>query len=225
MKPYIVCHMIASIDGRIDCDMTEKIETGDEYYEALNALDCPSMLMGRVTMEMHYALPQPFIAVDRTPINYESYFVATKTSNYCIAIDTMGKLQWDNNEFDGQHLLVITSQKCPKQYHNLLSEQGISWIATGENQINLPRAMHILNTEFGIERLAITGGGNINGAFLQAGLLDEISIMFAPGIDGRQNMTAVFDGIKCHENNPTKLSLQNLDRIGDTIWARYIIKD
>lgn len=35
MKPYIVCHMMASVDGRIDCAMTEQIESGDEYYEAL----------------------------------------------------------------------------------------------------------------------------------------------------------------------------------------------
>ena len=31
---------------RIDCDMTEQIEGGNEYYEALEALACPSMLMG-----------------------------------------------------------------------------------------------------------------------------------------------------------------------------------
>ena len=54
MRPYIICHMMSLIDGRIDCDVTEQIETGDEYYEALNKLECPSMLMGRVTMEMHY---------------------------------------------------------------------------------------------------------------------------------------------------------------------------
>lgn len=35
MRPYIICHMIASVDGRIDCDMTEQIEGGNEYYEAL----------------------------------------------------------------------------------------------------------------------------------------------------------------------------------------------
>ena len=33
MKPYIVCHMIQSIDGRIACDMVDKI-IGDEYYTA-----------------------------------------------------------------------------------------------------------------------------------------------------------------------------------------------
>ena len=62
MRPYIICHMMSLLDGRIDCDVTEQIESGDEYYDALNQLDCPSTLMGRETMQMHYALPEPFVA-------------------------------------------------------------------------------------------------------------------------------------------------------------------
>lgn len=54
-RPYIICHMIESLDGRIDCGMTEKIEPGDEYYMALDALGCDSMLSGKVTSVMHYA--------------------------------------------------------------------------------------------------------------------------------------------------------------------------
>ena len=41
MKPYVICHMVASIDGRIDCSMVDKI-SGEEYYTALEQLDCPS---------------------------------------------------------------------------------------------------------------------------------------------------------------------------------------
>lgn len=52
MKPYIISHMVASIDGRIDCSMVDKI-SGDEYYTALEQLGCPSLLEGRVTLE-HY---------------------------------------------------------------------------------------------------------------------------------------------------------------------------
>ena len=74
--------MIASVDGRIDCDMTEQIEGGNEYYEALEALDCPSMLMGRVTMQMHYALPEPFVAEDSTPIGTEAFHVVRKAQGY-----------------------------------------------------------------------------------------------------------------------------------------------
>ena len=70
------------LDGRIDCDVTEKIETGDEYYDALNQLDCSSTLMGRVTMEMHYALPEAFVAEDKAPIGEECFNIAIQTKGY-----------------------------------------------------------------------------------------------------------------------------------------------
>ena len=177
MKPYTICHMIASVDGRIDCDMTEQIEGGNEYYEALESLACPSMLMGRVTMQMHYALAEPFITANTTPIGCEAFHIARKAAAYCVGVDTHGILQWGESEFDGQALLVITDEQCPKAYHDRLTEQGISWIATGKNGINLARAMELLAEKFGVERLAITGGGHINGAFLEAELLDEVSFM------------------------------------------------
>lgn len=225
MKPYIICHMIASVDGRIDCYMTEQIEGGNEYYEALEALACPSMLMGRVTMQMHYALAEPFMPHDTTPIGCEMFHIARKADAYCIGIDTRGKLQWGANEFDGQALLIITDEECPKAYHDRLTEQGISWIAVGKNGINIARAMELLAEEFGVERLAVTGGGHINGAFLEAGLLDEVSFMVAPGIDGRDGMVAVFDGINDKNRPATRLRLESVRQLGETVWMRYKFKN
>lgn len=215
--------MIASVDGRIDCEMTEQIEGGNEYYEALEALDCPSMLMGRVTMQMHYAMSEPFEPSESTPIGHEAFFVARRSSAYCVATDTRGRLQWGTNEFDARPLLVVTSEDAPRAYHDRLTRQGISWIAVGKGSIDLARAMEILAEEFSIERLAVTGGGNINAAFLEAGLLDEVSFMVAPGIDARAGMTAVFDGIKDKERKPTPLRLKSVEQMGETVWIRYNI--
>lgn len=220
MRPYIICHMMSLLDGRIDCDVTEQIEDGNEYYDALYKLDCSSTLMGRVTMQMHYALPEPFVAEDKSPIGDERHHVAIATKGYLVAIDTMGKLCWSQNQFDGMPLLVITSEECPKEYHVTLTEQNISWIATGKSCIDLSRAMELLYKEFGVERLSVTGGGNINAAFLKAGLLDEVSMMWCPGIDGRKGMAAVFDGLEAN-TPPVKLKLINVERVGETIWARY----
>lgn len=210
------------LDGRIDCDVTEQIETGNEYYDALNLLECPSMLMGRVTMQMHYASAEPFSAEDVTPIGSEGFYRAIRTKGYLVAIDTMGKLSWPQNKFDGLPLLVITSEDCSKEYLDTLTRQYISWIAVGKNEIDLVRAMEILREEFDVERLSVTGGGNINAAFLKAGLLDEVSMMWCPGIDGRKGMTAAFDGLPS-DYHPTKLQLQSVERLGQTIWARYTI--
>ena len=210
------------LDGRIDCDVTEQIESGNEYYDALNQLNCPSTLMGRVTMQMHYALPEPFIAEDKTPIGNERHHVAIATKGYLVAIDTMGKLSWPQNQFDGMPLLVITSEDCPKAYHDTLTKQHISWVATGKDRIDLPRAMEILHKEFNVERLSVTGGGNINAAFLKEGLLDEVSMMWCPGIDGRKGMAAAFDGLDA-DFPPTKLKLASVEKLGETIWAKYLL--
>lgn len=212
--------MMSLLDGHIDCDVTEQIEGGDEYYEALGLLDCPSTLMGRVTMQMHYALPEPFAAEDKSPIGDEQYHVAIEAKGYIVAIDTMGKLRWPQNQFDGMPLLVVTSEDCPKEYHDTLTRQHISWVATGKDGIDLPKAMEILYEEFGVERLSVTGGGNINGAFLKAGLLDEVSMMWCPGIDGRKGMAAAFDGLDA-DIAPAKLQLMSVERMGETIWAKY----
>mgnify|MGYP002892971961 CR=1 FL=1 len=102
---------------------------------------------------------------------------------------------------------------------------GISWIAAGAERIDLPQAMELLHEHFGVERLAIVGGGHICGSFLEAGLIDEVSIMVAPGIDGRKGQTAVFDGISRMECNPYKLKLESVEQWEtDIVWLRYKVK-
>jgi 2,5-diamino-6-(ribosylamino)-4(3H)-pyrimidinone 5'-phosphate reductase len=222
MKPYIICHMMASVDGRIDCAMTEQLDSSDSYYEALDQLDCPTTIEGRVTMQMHYALPEPFVAASKVPVGHTAFRkAASGNPGYDVAIDTHGKLRWPSSELNGRPLLVIACEDCAKEYFDTLDAQGISWIAVGKGRIDLAKAMNMLWVEFGVERIALVGGGHINGAFLAAGLIDEVSLIVGPGIDGRKGMAAVFDGIDDPDRPATLLRLQTIDRLGDTVWMRY----
>ena len=114
MKPYIISHMMESVDGRIDCDMTEQIDPSNSYYDALDKLNCPSSLMGRVTMQMHYAESEPFEAADNTPIGQRAVHKAQAAEGYIIAMDTQGKLRWGASTYDDKPLLVITSELVRK---------------------------------------------------------------------------------------------------------------
>ncbi len=222
MKPYIVCHMMSSLDGRIDCAMTEQLGSSSPYYETLASFNCKSMLMGRVTMQMHYAMQEPYSAVDPMPVGKTEIFKARDADSFLIAVDTMGKLSWDKNEFDGQQLLVVVSELCPKEYVDYLKAKHISYIACGKNKIDLKEACELLNQEFHIDRLLLTGGGNINGAFLQEGLIDELSVIIGPGIDGRAGMAAMFDGILDSERSATLCNLESVQRLEhDMVWLKY----
>lgn len=211
-----------SVDGRIDCAMTEKIDNTDNYYQALDSLKFDATLEGRVSRQMHYALPEPFKAKDAAPIGEEKYHIAHKADYYDIAIDTHGSLMWPKNA-SSDNLLVITDEACPREYHHYLAANGISWIACGKKGIDLHKAMEILGEKFGVKRLGVVGGGHINGAFLQAGLLDEVSIIIGGGIDGRAGMAAAFDGIKQAGYPPTLLTLNEVERMGNTVWLRYTV--
>lgn len=213
--------MVASIDGRIDCSMVDKI-SGEEYYTALEQLDCPSLLEGRVTMEHYNAAKEPFVPTEYEPVGQPSVYIAEESDAYMVSVDTLGHLRWNSNSIDDVPLVCIVSERVSKEYLEMLRKQGISWIAVGNENIDLDTAMNILYEQFHVKRLALLGGGHINGGFLQAGLIDEVSLLVAPGIDGRKNGTAVFDGIVGMENLPIHLHLTGLERLGnDVIWLRY----
>ena len=222
MKPYIISHMMISVDGRIDCPMVGQLST-DEYYVALEKLGPCSKLSGRVTT----ALECTAVKEETTPetgnaVGRESVHVARQSDEYTIVVDTHGKLRWQADEADGHPILWIVSEQVSETYLETLRSQGISWIVNGKERINLSKAMEVLYEHFGVRRLAIVGGGHICGGFLEAGLIDEVSIMVAPGIDGREGQTAVFDGITRQECNPFRLKLESVEQWDSGIvWLRY----
>ncbi len=59
-KPYIICHMMTSLDGRIDCAMTSKLRGVNDYYTTLDEIDVPTTVSGRVTAELELAEPGKF---------------------------------------------------------------------------------------------------------------------------------------------------------------------
>ncbi len=193
-KPYIICYMMMSIDGRIDCAMTEKLP-GDEYYKILDSFKAPSSLYGRVTAELEMALPGKFSSKANSQLNKEEFYKAISSDGYEIIVDSHGTLLWEDQINKEKPLLIITTEKVNKEYLNYLNEKHVSWIACGKDKINLKRACAILKEEFNVDRMVVLGGGHINGSFLEADLLDEISVLIGSGVDGREGMCAIFDGL------------------------------
>ena len=56
----------------------------------------------------------------------------------------------------------------------------------------------------GIRTLLLEGGGQINGAFLQADLVDEVSLLLVRGIDGRSDIPTVFYGVNLTTNTAVR---------------------
>lgn len=194
-KPYIVCHMMTSVDGRIDCAMTEHLPGVQEYYETLDSLDAPNRVSGRVTAQLEMALSGEFHSDKSSTLGEEKISKATDADGYEIVMDTKGTLLRNDDLGSERPLLIVTSENVSCEYLGYLDGRHISWIACGKDRIDLKRVCEILSESFGVKRMAVVGEGHINSAFLAAKLLDEVSVLIGAGIDGRGGMGAVFDGL------------------------------
>jgi riboflavin biosynthesis pyrimidine reductase len=90
-------------------------------------------------------------------------------------------------------------------------------------------ALEILNRELGLERLLLKGVGGSNGAFLRAGLIDEISLAICPAVDGSKGAPCIFDssdrdaGIAAPIRSTTLTSCEVLE--GGAVWLRYRLQN
>ena len=122
----------------------------------------------------------------------------------------------------------MSEQVSDAHLAGLRSEQ-VSYIFAGKHEIDLGLALEILNRELGIKRLLLEGGGGSNGAFLRAGLVDEISLAILPAVDGAKGAPSVFDssdkdaGVPAPIESMTLQSSQVLD--GGAVWLRYQLRN
>lgn len=192
-------------------------------YTALESFGKSSKLTGRVTAALECSAVASEVEPAGSSVGKEAFHKAVDSDEYTIVVDTHGRLQIASAMADGYPLLVIMSEDVPGSHLAALREKNVSYIVTGKGKIDLARAMEILGEQFGVQKVVIVGGGNINGGFLEAGLIDEVSVMIAPGIDGRHGMTAVFDGCKWVVDSPYRLKLKSVEQVpgAETVWIRY----
>lgn len=214
--------MMASLDGRIDCDMTEQIGS-DGYYKSLEALNIDAGLEGKGTAVKHYAEPGVFKTESSRAVGVTSFYRAHGGNHWDIIADTHGTLRYP--ESDTKDRLVLMSEDASKEYLEYLKERNISYIAVGKGQIDLAKSLEILYKEFDIRRLGILGGGHINAGFLQTDLIDEVSMLYGAAIDGREGFACAFDGVPADHIHPWLLKLTSVQKMDDdSVWLRYSTK-
>ena len=62
----------------------------------------------------------------------------------------------------------------------------------------------------------LEGGGRINGGMLRAGLIDEVSVLVAPVVDGRIGTPALFD-VDADDVTPHRLALEAVEQRADDV--------
>jgi 2,5-diamino-6-(ribosylamino)-4(3H)-pyrimidinone 5'-phosphate reductase len=82
-----------------------------------------------------------------------------------------------------------------------------------------------MRTKLGVKTLVTTAGGKLGGAFLRAGLVDEVSIILNPQLYGGLETPALFDSPDLRDDEwPTRLRLVTAQvYAAGNLWLRYEI--
>ncbi len=228
MKPYVICHMIASVDGRIVTSGWNLSPEGRTEYERTAATyGANAWMCGRVTMAAFAKGTAP-IARPETALPAKVDFVAPQQStSYAIALDPLGKLYWHTNAIDGDHIITVLTEQVSPEYLAFLQAQGVSYLFAGAQTIDLPTVLDKLATKFAMKTLLLEGGGKINGSLLQTGLIDELSLLVAPIADGSNGTPTLFDTLSnaASLHSAVRLRLHAVEQRADGIvWLRYQCK-
>jgi 2,5-diamino-6-(ribosylamino)-4(3H)-pyrimidinone 5'-phosphate reductase len=196
MKPYVICHMCTTIDGKILVDRWGKLpgpKGGARLFETTAAsFSIGAWLVGTTTMK-EFAGRNVKLPRSKKPVVRRDYIANKNAKRLAIGADGRGVLRFQDNEVDGDHVVLLVTNDVGDDYLAHLQSAGVSYLFCGRKNVNLHVALHKLGNNFHLRKLMLQGGGKFNGAMLHAGLIDEISHVTVPVADGGVGISSFFD--------------------------------
>ena len=229
MKPYVICLMACSVDGRtLPSRWRPKGAAGDVFERVHDQLAGDAWLIGRVTGQ-EFAKGKLYPASAKEVFPRAPWFARRDAKAYGVVLDAHGKIAWGRSDIGGDPIVVVLAEAVSDAHLAGLRSEGVSYIFGGKSQLDLAMTLDILNRELGVKRLLLEGGGGANGAFLRAGLIDEFNLIICPAVDGAKGAPSVFDSTEIEADQRAPVTAMSLDSSeameGGAVLLRYRIEN
>jgi 2,5-diamino-6-(ribosylamino)-4(3H)-pyrimidinone 5'-phosphate reductase len=196
MRPYVICHMCTTIDGKILVDRWGSLPSGQSggslFEKTAASFGIHAWLVGTHTMKEFAAKSRPLKRA-RHSVPAGDYLGDPNARRFAIGSDSNGILRFSKNTVDGDHVVLLVTSRVSNDYLAHLRSVKVSYLICGRKHLNLTSALAKIRSRLGLRRLMLEGGGTFNGAMLRAGLIDEISQVMVPVVDGGRDVTSVFE--------------------------------
>ena len=230
MLPKVICHIMSSVDGRLlpgrwtaPFDGTNPSELFKEYAAIGKSLDTDAWMFGKATTRE--AFPYKFMPKSEPIGKSGKVFVGNRTSSRLfITIDPDADIFFTSDRLRGDNILVVLGINASTDYLSALEEKGISYLVV-DDVCNLRNVLTLVKHYFNVEIISLQGGGIIDGAMLAQCLIDELSLVIYPGIDGLSTAPSIFEYIGQPDNLPAKGQALQLISVEQKphgiVWIRY----
>ena len=230
--PYVICHMCSTVDGKQITTRFSLSYNGKKANEIIAPYgQISANYKANVVMYGRNTVEEGFF---KTKYDYQNHKPAAKheffkgeliTPRYALLADPEGALVYDKNQIRDQDIIVMLGEGVSEEYMAALREKNISYVFAGKDGYDVGVAFKTLKKEFGVERIIVQGGGTLNGAILKQGLINEISILYAPSIDGLAGVPSIYNYIGEKDELPQEgqalqlLGVQTFEE--GAVWIHY----
>ncbi len=227
MKPYVICHMVCSVDGRILGQRWKSGGSAKVFEDTAATIDSQGWIVGRKTMAEFCSKKPRRKRRGHFNVPKTDYVAPHTQKTFAVGLDPSGKLHWETGNVDTEHAIMVVTEKVTTDYLDHLRKAGVSYIFGGTSALDLGKVLQKLHKLFGVTRITVQGGGSNNGSFLNEGLIDELSLVVMPFADGAAGTQSVFD-IKASGKRKLSHRLKLISHEvyqSQHIWLKYAVLD
>ena len=204
-RPYVICHMLQSIDGKIAGGFfreKQTLELAKIYNDISKDYNGDAIIYGTTNAKEMFSSSKTAPVLNQKPIQKMDYIYKDDKNKWIVVIDPQGQISFNqsvyqNPRFKDKNLIVILTENISSQYLETLKSLNISYLFTGKDEIDLRLALEKLYDLFSIKKLLLQGGGITNTYFIKEDLIDELSLVVSPIVSGEEKQPNIFED--CHE--------------------------
>lgn len=218
--------MFTSIDGKIQNDFYDHPDISYAWgvYEERNYTYGQAIGVGRSTVDSG---KRPDLRKYQGAAKEYKDKVIMDDCIYGVIFDRHGLMCWEGNyqeykNIPKRRILEILTEQVSPEYLGYLDEKEIPYLFGGKEDLDLALVLQKLKRDYGIETMVLGGGAMLNAAFFAADVVDEISLVIAPGVNGGRNKLS-FVGAEEVSAFPKFFKLKEAEQIGhNSLILHYV---
>lgn len=194
-RPYVFVNMAMTADGKIATANRQVVHFGSRrdqrhLYELRATAD--AVMCGARTAEA------PGVTLGPGPASFRRQRLqrGLRECHLRVIVSGSGTVDTSAAVFASRvsPLLLLTTQRAGAEKLARLRAVADAVRVCGRSRVDFPAALAWLKREWGVQRLLVEGGGELNAALWKAGLVDELHLTVCPLLFGGRDAPTIVDG-------------------------------
>ena len=133
-RPYVICHMLQSIDGKIAGGFfreKQTLELAKIYSDISKDYNGDAIIYGTTTAQEMFSSSKTAPVLNQNPIQKIDYIYKNDKNKWIVVIDPQGQISFDQSVYQNpilkdKNLIVILTENISSQYLETLKSLNLS---------------------------------------------------------------------------------------------------